>query len=93
MFEKRFAGLPRHALEALAAALQDEHERKLSELAQTYSNLTATQALCTAQLEELRHYRRSGLCLPGWHCRGCGGFNGSAKGVRETCRACGLPKS
>ena len=89
MFVDRFSGLPRHALEVLAVALQDEAEKRAAELAAAYSNLTSVQTLCTAQLEELRHYRRSGVCLPGWWCCACGGFNGSAKEVRTACRACG----
>lgn len=42
--------------------------------------------------KELAHYRASGLCLPGWNCPQCSGFNGSEKEVLTQCRACGCDK-
>jgi len=55
-------------------------------------NLTSTQARCTELLTEVRAYRASGICLPGWRCGYCQAFNGSAREVLERCRACDAPR-
>lgn len=51
------------------------------------ANLTSTQARCTTLLDELRAYRRTGICLPGVWCS-CGAFNGFAREQRTECRCC-----
>jgi len=58
---------------------------------QLNDQLAIVQARCTELLVELRAYRASGICLPGWNCY-CGAFNGSAKQVLTHCRCCGNPK-
>ena len=73
------------ALQAALQALEADHREALA-------NLTAVQARCTELKLELRAYRASGICLPGWHCCHCGGFNGSAKEVLAHCRGCGEAK-
>ncbi len=61
--------------------------------------LTDTQTRCTELISELRAYRQSGLCLPGWWCpcaltdKSLGIFNGGSKEWRTHCRACGAPRS
>lgn len=55
------------------------------------ANLTVTQARCTELLVEVRAYRASGICLPGWTCL-CGAFNGSAREKLTTCRCCGVAR-
>jgi len=60
-------------------------------------NLTATQARCTALVEENRELRAklANVALPGWFCPGCGGWNGEAKERLDVCRGhgCGIPRS
>lgn len=34
----------------------------------------------------------TGIVLPGWDCPKCRAFNGEAKEIRLTCRACDTPK-
>ena len=66
-----------------------------AEYKEMLANLTATQTRCTELLVEVRAYRASGICLPGWWCpcaatsESLGIFNGSMKEVLTHCRACG----
>ena len=56
------------------------------------ANLSSVQARCTDLLVEVRAYRASGICLPGWNCTNCHAFNGSVREMRTHCRACGASK-
>lgn len=44
----------------------------------------------TTLLTEVRIYRRSGICLSGWHCAFCKIFNGGIK--NDICRHCNRNK-
>ena len=55
-------------------------EFAVKELKQAHENLTSVQALCTAQLEELRAYRQK----DSWNCP-CGWWN---PGSRTDCKGC-----
>ena len=83
-YQEAFRGVGRAELEGLAA--------------QYLEQLTAVQTRCTELKLELRAYRASGLCLPGWWCpceataTALGIFNGSAREPVTHCRVCGRPR-
>jgi rubrerythrin len=85
------AGVGRNVLEARIAVLV-VMLKKARLVAQDYNamltNLTSVQARCTELLLEVRALR-AGIVLPGWTCRKCGGFTGTAKEDHQQCRACG----
>ncbi len=84
-FVRTFDGMGRRELETVAARAAQERD----ELAET---LTRAQTRCTELLNELRAYRASGICLRGWWCFYCGGFNGENRSPRTTCRGCDKDK-
>jgi hypothetical protein len=88
----RCDGIGRNILEGRIRALVVALKLERRDAKQLDDNLTSTQARCTALLEELRAYRGSGICLPGWWCNECRGFNGEARGRRDDCRACGAQR-
>ena len=88
----RCAGVARDVLEGRIAALVATLEAERRDAADLSANLTATQARCTELKLELRAYRASGICLPGWTCCHCGGFNGAARETLSRCRSCGEPR-
>lgn len=83
--------LGRGSLLALIEQLREDLRKKTDEARHLTDNVTATQVRCSDLLKELRHYRDSGICLPGWWCWPCGAFNGAAMGRRERCRRCDAP--
>lgn len=98
-------GVGRSELEARIGSLVYWLEEARSELAkanrqqrEVIDNLTAVQKRCTELRLELRAYRASGICLPGWWCpcevttESPGIFNGSVREVRTHCRVCGRPR-
>jgi hypothetical protein len=90
-----FEGISRSVLEERIRTLIDlvhvlERRNEAEYLAMS-DNLAATQGRCTELLTEVRAYRASGICLPGWWCL-CGGFNGGAREILKLCRFCERPK-
>jgi hypothetical protein len=57
------------------------------------NNATTVQQRCTELIIEVRAYRASGICLPGWLCHACHAFNGSAKETLSKCRCCDTPRN
>ena len=76
-------------------ALADAYARlvlALREVEERFRLHKEVQARCTELLTEVRAYRASGICLPGWRCFRCGAFNGTVGSMgreRKECRICG----
>lgn len=81
-YQKRFDGVPRDKLEAVA-------KTAVEALAEASMILDKAGKRCL----EILHTKPRGITLPGWHCKNCGGFNGSEKEELKECRACGKPNA
>lgn len=84
-YDKRFDGMPRDELEAVASIALEASEalaeanRKLDSCVQRCARILSARA---------QRCNRPGIHLLGWHCSECGAFNGAEKEVLKACRAC-----
>lgn len=77
----------------LWAELMRECERLEKEVKDLQDDNAQLRVKLTEVVTDLRRYERSGICLPGWWCVHCKGFNGEAKQEHKTCVYCTEPKS
>jgi hypothetical protein len=68
-------------------------EEELETLAEEVLAGKSRSYVAASQDLALAFLARRGIVLPGWDCKICGAFNGSAKETLTECRCCGKEKS